>query len=121
MEGGDLMRIIVCVKEVPPDPVRSALDPGTLRLIRGGDETLNDADRQALEIALRFRDAMPGEVELLLLSLGPAHAVSPLRDGMAMGADRAVLISDAAAAGSDLVATGRVLARALEREPSDLV
>ena len=44
-----------------------------------------------------------------------------LRKALAMGADRAVLVSDAAAAGSDLLATGRVLATALEREQPDLV
>lgn len=115
------MKIVVCMKEVPPNPVRSTLDPGTLRVVRGADSGLNGADKQALEIALRFRDADPEGVEIVLLSLAPERAVASLREGMAMGADRAVLVSDEAAAGSDLVATGRVLARALEREPSDLV
>ena len=115
------MKIVVCVKEVPPSPVRSALDPGTLRLVRSGDRGLNGADKQALEIALRFRDADPEGVEVVLLSLAPERAVSSLQEGMAMGADRSILVSDPAAAGSDLVATGRVLARALDREPSDLV
>ena len=44
-----------------------------------------------------------------------------LRKGLAMGADRAVLVSDDAAAGSDLVGTSYVLAAALEREEPDLV
>lgn len=115
------MKIVVCAKDVPPNPVRSTLDPETLRLVRGGANGLNGADKQALEVALRLRDAAPGEVEVVLLSLGPAQAVASLREGMAMGADRSVLVSDGAAAGSDLVATGRVLARALESETPDLV
>ena len=56
-----------------------------------------------------------------MLSLGPARALDSLRKALAMGADRAVLVSDEGAAGSDLVATSRVLAKALEREGADLV
>ena len=55
------------------------------------------------------------------MSLGPEKAAESLRKALAMGADRAVLVSDEAAAGSDLVATSRVLAAALDRESADLV
>ena len=55
------------------------------------------------------------------MSLGPADALDSLRKALAMGADRAVLITDDAAAGSDLVATSRALAAALEKEGADLV
>ena len=58
---------------------------------------------------------------MTLVSLGPANAADALRKGLAMGADRAVLVADEAAAGSDLVATSRALAAALERESADLV
>ena len=57
----------------------------------------------------------------MLVSMGPEKAADALRKALAMGADRAVLVADEAAAGSDLVATSRVLARALEREDADLV
>jgi electron transfer flavoprotein beta subunit len=57
----------------------------------------------------------------VVVSLGPAKAADSLRKALAMGADRAVLVSDDAAAGSDLVATSKVLAKALERENADLV
>ena len=57
----------------------------------------------------------------MLVSLGPASALDAIRKALAMGADRAVLVSDDAAAGSDLVATSYVLAAALEREGADLV
>ena len=58
----------------------------------------------------------PGEAEhgeVVLVSLGPEKAVESLRKALAMGADRAVLISDAGAAGSDLLGTSRALAAAL--------
>jgi electron transfer flavoprotein beta subunit len=57
----------------------------------------------------------------VVVSLGPAKAADSLRKALAMGADRAVLVSDEAAAGSDLVATSKVLAKTLERENADLV
>ncbi len=62
-----------------------------------------------------------GESEVVLVTLGPEKALDSLRKGLAMGADRALLVSDDAAAGSDLVATSYLLARALERENPDLV
>jgi electron transfer flavoprotein beta subunit len=73
----------------------------------------------AVEEALRIKEAQGGEV--VLVSLGPEKAADSLRKALAMGADRAVLISDGAAAGSDLLGTSRALAAALEREAADLV
>jgi electron transfer flavoprotein beta subunit len=57
----------------------------------------------------------------VIVSVGPARSLEPLRKALAMGADRILLVSDDAAAGSDLVATSLVLAKALERESPDLV
>jgi electron transfer flavoprotein beta subunit len=58
---------------------------------------------------------------VVLVSLGPEKAVDSLRKALAMGADRAVLVSDEEAAGSDLLGTARALAGVLEREGADLV
>jgi electron transfer flavoprotein beta subunit len=58
---------------------------------------------------------------VVVVSLGPARAADSLRKALAMGADRAVLVSDDAAAGSDLVATSAILGKALEKESPDLV
>jgi electron transfer flavoprotein beta subunit len=113
------MKIAVCVKHVPESQALR-LDPSTKRLDRSGEGTLNGFDANAIEEALRLKDA-GGEGEVVLVSMGPERAVDSLRKGLAMGADRAVLISDAAAAGSDLVATSAALAKALEREEADLV
>src|SRR5919201_1092912 len=112
------MKIAVCVKHVPEGTKR--IDPSTKRLDRSGEGALNSFDAHAIEEALRLKDGS-GEGEVVLVSLGPEKALDSLRKGLAMGADRAVLVSDDAAAGSDLVATSLALAKALEREGADLV
>jgi electron transfer flavoprotein beta subunit len=112
------MKIAVCVKSVPEG--NSRIDPGTNRLDRSGEGALNSFDANAIEEALQLKDAT-GEGEVVLVSLGPAKAQDALRKALAMGADRAVLVSDETAAGSDLVATSSVLAKALEREGADLI
>lgn len=112
------MKIAVCVKEVP-DGERK-LDPATKRIDRSGERALNAYDLNAVEEGLRLRDAAGGG-EVVLVSMGSAKALESIRKALAMGADRAVLISDDAAVGSDLVATSYVLAKAVERENPDLV
>jgi electron transfer flavoprotein beta subunit len=113
------MKIAVCVKHVPDATVHKRIDPATKRLDRTGESALNPTDLNAVEEALRIKEAQGGEV--VLVSLGPGKAADSLRKALAMGADRAVLVSDDAAAGSDLLGTSRVLAAALEREAADLV
>ncbi len=111
------MKIAVCVKHVPEGPAR--IDPGSKRLDRSGEGMLNRFDANAIEEALRIKG--DGDAEIVVVSMGPASAADTLRKALAMGADRAVLVSDDAVAGSDLLATSRVLAKALEREAADLV
>src|SRR6059058_4195331 len=111
------MKIAVCVKHVPEGPSR--LDPQTFRLDRSGEGVLNHFDANAVEEALRLKG--DADTEVVVVSLGPAKAADSLRKALAMGADRAVLVSDDAAAGSDLVATSAILAKTLERESADLV
>jgi electron transfer flavoprotein beta subunit len=114
------VRIAVCVKEVPEAGAARRIDPATKRLDRSGEAALNAFDVHAVEEALRVKEAA-GDGEVVVLSLGPARALDSLRKALAMGADRAVLVTDDAAAGSDLVATSYALAAALERESPDLV
>src|ERR1700741_1633206 len=111
------MRIAVCVKHVPEGPSR--IDASSKRLDRSGEGALNHFDANAVEEALRLKGDSDSEV--VAVSLGPQQALDSLRKALAMGADRAVLVSDDGAAGSDLVATSRLLAAALEREEADLV
>lgn len=113
------MKIAVCVKQVPDATSVKRIDAATNRLDRSGEGALNPTDLNALEEALRIKEAHGGEV--VVVSLGPVKALDSLRKALAMGADRAVLVSDDAAAGSDLVATSYALAKTLERENADLV
>jgi electron transfer flavoprotein beta subunit len=112
------MRIAVCAKYVPETGGR--IDPQTKRLDRSGEGALNQFDVNAVEEALKLKEAVD-EGEVVIVSLGPERALEAMRKALAMGADRVVLISDEAAAGSDLVATSRILAAALQREEPDLV
>src|ERR1700758_2252286 len=111
------MKIAVCVKHVPEGHGR--IDPGSKRLDRSGEGALNHFDANAVEEALRLKG--DGDGEVVVVSLGPEKAADSLRKALAMGADRAVLVTDAAAEGSDLVATSKVLAGALAREQADIV
>src|SRR3954449_13030160 len=112
------MKIAVCVKQVPEGSRR--IDPETKRLDRSGEGALNPFDANAVEEALRLKDA-GGDGEVVLVSMGPPKAQDALRKALAMGADRALMVSDDDAAGADLVATSAVLAKALEREGADLI
>jgi electron transfer flavoprotein beta subunit len=112
------MKIAVCAKAVPEQARR--IDPQTKRLDRSGEQTLNPFDANAVEEGLRLKgDA--AEAEVVLVSLGPQRSLDALRKALAMGADRVVVVTDEAAAGSDLVASSYALARALEREQAELV
>lgn len=111
------MKLAVCVKSVPR--AAALIDPRSKRVDRSGDGALNKFDAHALEEALRLKSDLAAEV--VVVSMGPERASDALRTALAIGADRAVLVTDAAAVGSDLVATSRVLAAAIQREDPELV
>src|SRR3954451_16258239 len=113
------MKIAVCAKVVPDSQLR--IDPGSKRLDRSGEGTLNAFDVNAVEEALKLKEAGTEVEEVVIVSLGPERGLEAMRKALAMGADRVMLVSDEAATGSDLVATSRVLAAALEREGADVV
>jgi electron transfer flavoprotein alpha subunit len=113
------MRIVVCVKWVP---VLSQLrfDPETKRLARDGiPGEPSSFDVRALLGALALREQHGGEV--VVVTMGPEAATDGLRECLALGADRALLLSDPALAGSDTLATARALAGVMRREQPDLV
>jgi electron transfer flavoprotein beta subunit len=114
------VKIVVCVKEVPDPSAPRRLDPATRRLDRSGEGALNEFDAHALEEGLKLKEA-GGEGEVVVVTMAPERASATVRKALAMGADRAVHVSDEAAAGSDLVGTSKVLAKAIEREGADLV
>ena len=111
------MKIVACVKCVPEG--RARLDPSTKRLDRENTAEINAFDLYAVEEAIRIKEKSDSEV--IVVSMGPQSLVEALRSALALGADRAVLVSDDDAVGSDLIATSKVLAKVLEREAPDLV
>ncbi|HEY6583454.1 MAG TPA: electron transfer flavoprotein subunit beta/FixA family protein [Gaiellaceae bacterium] len=113
------MKIAVCVKHVPEGTTHARIDPATKRLNRSGEGAINAFDTHAVEEALKLKEAEGGEV--VVVTMGPQSAQDSVRKALAMGTDGAVLITDDAAAGSDLVATTTVLAAALESEEADLI
>ena len=114
------MRIVVLVKPVPDTTGQERLGPD-LRVDRiGVPAVVNANDEYALEAALKLVEAA-GEGEVILLAMAPSGAPDTLRKALAMGAHRAVLVSDPALAGSDTLSTVRVLLAALRRLEYDLV
>lgn len=109
------MKIVVCVKHVPSDQSRRRIEGG--RLVRGEEDGLNELDENAIEAAVQLaaaqNEAEPGSAEVIALTMGPAGAVAAVRRALQAGADRGVLVSDERAAGSDVVATARILAAAI--------
>ncbi|MFI6597928.1 electron transfer flavoprotein subunit beta/FixA family protein [Nonomuraea sp. NPDC050536] len=114
------MNIVVCVKQVP--------DTATERKLRSDDKTLdrdavdgvvNELDEYAVEEALKLKEAHGGEVTVL--TMGPAKATETIRKALAMGADKAVHLTDDALHGSDALSTSYAMAQALQRIGFDLV
>lgn len=114
------MRIAVCVKQVP-DSGTVSLDPETHTLVRASvGVALNPLDEFPLEIAMRLKDATGAEV--VAFTMGPPRAEETLARAIAMGADKAVLLSDAKFAGGDTWATSLTLAAAIRKYgPFDIV
>jgi len=115
------LNIAVCVKEVPSATAARRLDPSTNRLDRSGDSELNPFDVHGLEEAVRIRESGRQVDEIVAVSMGPESAQRPLQKALALGADRAVLLTDPALAGSDISGTAYALAQVLERQNADLV
>lgn len=107
------MEILVCVKQVP-DTAEVKIDPEKHTVIRAGVPNIfNPFDQNALEAALQLKDSQGARVTLL--SMGPPQAEEVLREGLAMGADDAYLLTDRKVGGSDTLATGYCLAQAVKK------
>ena len=106
------MKILVCIKQVPDTSGKVAVNPdGTLN--RASMQTItNPDDMNAVEAALKIKDETGCEV--VVITMGPPPAEGMLREAMAMGADRAVLVSAREFGGSDTYATSQILAAALD-------
>ena len=116
------MKVIVCVKQVPDTSGKVAVNPdGTLN--RASMATIiNPDDKNAVEAALTLKDNTGCEV--VVVTMGPPPAEGMLRELLAMGADRGVLVSAREFGGSDTFATSQILAAAIKKiglEADDLV
>lgn len=117
------MHFLICLKQVP-DSSEVRIDPATNTLMREGvPSIINPYDAHALEEAVRLKEKYGGKVTII--SMGPSQAKDALKKAVSFGADRAILLSDRAFAGSDSLATAYILAVAIARiheaEPLDLV
>jgi electron transfer flavoprotein beta subunit len=113
------MNVVVCVKQIPDPATPYRLEAGTNWLVRPDDQVLDDTDRYGVEMGLQLAQASEGTVTLV--SMGPAGNGQGIRQALAMGADRAILIEDDSLRGSDTLTTARVLAAAIKRDDFDLV
>jgi electron transfer flavoprotein beta subunit len=113
------MKIAVCVKQIPDPATPYELDPENHFVVRPDDQVLDDTDRYGVEVGLQLAEATEGEV--VLVSMSPAGSLQGIRQALAMGADKAVVVDDEALRGSGALVTARVLAAAIEREGADLV
>ena len=113
------MKIVVCIKQVP-DTTEIKLDPVKGTMIREGvPSIMNPDDKGGLEMALQLKDKFGAEVTVL--TMGPMQAEAILREAFAMGADKAILLSDRKFAGADTLATSNTLAGALRALGYDLI
>ena len=113
------MKIVVCIKQVP-DTTEIRLDPVTGTLIRDGvPSIMNPDDKAGLEMALELKDQYGAHVTVI--TMGPPQADDILREAFAMGADRAIHLSDRKFAGADTLATSNAIAGALRMLEFDLV
>jgi electron transfer flavoprotein beta subunit len=113
------MNIAVCVKQVVDTEAEIKLDPASWRVDRSATCVLNPYDEYAVEEALRIKECQGGEVTVLCM--GPQTATDAVRKALAMGADKAMLMSDPALAGSDVQGTAYALSEALKTLGADLV
>ena len=113
------MKIVVCVKQVP-DTSEVRIDQNTGTMIREGVKSIiNPDDLGGLETALRIKDI--NQAEVIALSMGPMQADSALRECLAMGADRAILLTDRVFAGADTWAASLLLSKAIQLIEPDLI
>jgi electron transfer flavoprotein beta subunit len=113
------MNVVVCVKQIP-DPA----EPGKLEadntLDRSGKLILDESDSYGVEMALQLVDKAGGG-DVTLVSMAPNNETGGLRTALAMGAAKAILVSDDALSGAGALDTAKVLAAAIKRAEPELV
>jgi len=113
------MNIVVCVKQIP-DPAAPQSFDAQHNLNRTGKLILDEADTFGVEMALQLVDKA-GDGEVTVVSMGAAADVGGIRNALAMGAAKAVIVSDESLRGTDALGTAKVLAAVIKRISPDLV
>ena len=113
------MKVVVCAKQIPDPATPYELEEGTGWLVRPSDQILDDTDRYGVEMGLQL--AQDNEGSVTLVSMGPMGSAQGIRQALAMGADKAVIVDDESLRGSDALTTARILAAAIAKEGFDLV
>jgi electron transfer flavoprotein beta subunit len=114
------MNIIVCIKQVPDTEAQIKIAPDGKSVVKEDIKwVMNPYDEFGVEEALRIKEKLKGEVTVV--GFGPKRVTESLRTALAMGADKAILISDPAAEGSDSIATAKALAAVIGKLQYDLI
>ena len=114
------MNIIVCLKQVPDTETQIKISPDGKSIVEDDVKwVMNTYDEFGVEEALRIKEKFGGEVTVI--GLGPKRVTESLRTALAMGADKAILITDPALEGSDALATAKALAEAIKGLDYDLI
>ncbi|MBP3036363.1 electron transfer flavoprotein subunit beta/FixA family protein [Arthrobacter sp. zg-ZUI100] len=115
------MKIVVLAKQVPDTWSDRKINLDTGFLDRSASDPVPDEiNERALENALLYKEAN-ADTEIVVLSMGPEQTTQTLRKLLSMGADSAVLVTNPALAGSDMVQTARTLAAAVQQMDADLL
>ena len=116
------MRIAVLLKEVPDTYSDRDMNLETGLTDRSGDVAADEVGERAVEAALRISEKLgKDDVQVEVLSVGPAQAAESVRRGIAMGAQEATMVTDDRLVGADTTMTATVLAKLIERGDYDLV
>jgi len=116
------LKILVTVKLVPDTSADKRIDPTSKRLVRTGVETvLNPFDEFAIEEGLKLKEKIGGDTTVTVVTMAPETGKEIVRKALAMGADDAIMISDAKAEGSDVWGTAYALSKAIATRGFDLV
>lgn len=116
------MKIVVTVKLVPDPNAEKRMDAATKRLVRTGiDTVINPYDEYAIEAALQLKEKLGADTTVTVFSMVPETGKETVRKALAMGADDAVMLSDAGLEGSDVWGTAYVMAQGLKKVGFDLV
>ncbi len=113
------MQVVVCAKQIPDPAGTYSLDPDSHLLVRPAEQVLDDTDRYGVEMGLQIAQEHDGSVTLV--TMGPAGSLQGIRQALAMGADRAVVVDDDSLKGADALTTARILASVISRLDYDLV